>query len=76
VAGSGQLVFDMMEDLPAIDINAKQVDMRMEPSNAGCIVEAGGNHPLSTKFKDCSFEVNVAMQDLNEEDDKVLPPCN
>ena len=61
MAGSSQLVFNMMDDLPTIDINAKQVDMKIEPSNARCVVEAGRNHLLSMEFKDCSSEVNVAI---------------
>jgi hypothetical protein len=46
------LVFDMTKDLPTIDINTKQVVMRIEPSSASCGMEAGGNHMLSTDFED------------------------
>jgi hypothetical protein len=66
----------MIEDLPAIEINAEQVVMRIQPSSAGCGVEAGRNHILSTDSKDCVLEINVAMRDSNEEDNKELLLAN
>jgi hypothetical protein len=35
-------VFDMTEDLPATNINAEEEVMTIEPSIAGCGVEASG----------------------------------
>jgi hypothetical protein len=69
-------VFDMTEDLPATDINAEQVVMIIGSSNAGCGVEAGGNHVLSTDFEDYALEINVAMPDLEEEEDEEIPSAN
>jgi hypothetical protein len=69
---SGQLVFDMMEDLLATDITIEQVDTRTEPSTTGCIVKIGGNHPVSKETADYGAKVNVAMEDSNEDDDEVL----
>ena len=56
---SGQLVFNMIEDLLATDINAEQVGMRIKPRTAGCTMEASGNHPLS--IESCGPKVNIAM---------------
>jgi hypothetical protein len=66
-------VFDMMENLPATNITTEKVDTRTEPNTACCVVEAGGNHPVSKKTEDCGAEVNVAMEDSDEDDDEVLP---
>ena len=65
-------MIDIIEDLPTTKINVEQVVMRIEPSSAGCGVEAGGNHMLSMDSKDCVLEINVAMQDSNEEDKEEL----
>jgi hypothetical protein len=35
-------VFDMIEDLPATNINAEEEVMTIEPSTAGCGIEASG----------------------------------
>jgi hypothetical protein len=50
--------------------------MRIEPSSADCGMEVGGNHLLSTNFKDCTLEINVVMPDLEEEEDKELLPIS
>jgi hypothetical protein len=76
MAMNGQLVFDMMEDLSTTDIIAAQVEARTEPSTTGCVVEAGGNHPVSKEVEECGAEVNVGMEDSDEDDDEVLSPGN
>jgi hypothetical protein len=57
----------MTEDLPATNINVEQVVMTIEPSTAGCGMEAGGNQMQSTNFGDYALEINVAMVDSDEE---------
>jgi hypothetical protein len=66
----------MMEDLSATDITTEQVNTRTEPSTTGCPVETSRNHPVSKKAEDCGTEVNVAMEDLDKDDNKVLSPGN
>jgi predicted RNase H-like nuclease (RuvC/YqgF family) len=39
-------------------------------------VEAAVEHPLSKEREDSGVEVNVAMEDLEEDEDEVLPPRN
>jgi chromosome segregation ATPase len=73
---SGQSVFDLMEDLPATDITIERVDARTEPSTTGFVVEAVVEHPLSKEREDSGAEVNVAMEDLEEDEDEVLLPGN
>jgi hypothetical protein len=75
-AMSGQSVFDLMEDLSATDSTTEQVDTRSEPSTTGFVVEAVVEHPLSKEREDGGVKVNVAMEDLEEDEDEVLPPGN
>jgi hypothetical protein len=48
-------MFDMTEDLPATNINAEEEVMTIEPSTAGCGVEASGNQVQSTNSGDCTL---------------------
>jgi hypothetical protein len=73
---SGPSVFDMMEDLPTTNINVEQVDMNIEPNSADRTLNAGGNHLSSMDSKECASEVDVVVQDIDEENNEVLPPGN
>jgi predicted RNase H-like nuclease (RuvC/YqgF family) len=73
---SGQLVFDLMEDLLATDIITERVDTRTTPNTIGYVVEAAVEHPLSKEREDGGAKVNVAMEDSEEDEDEVLPPGN
>jgi hypothetical protein len=48
-------MFDMIEDLPATNINAEEEVKAIELSIAGCGVEASGNQVQSMDLGDCAF---------------------
>jgi hypothetical protein len=65
-------VFDMTKDLPATNINAEEEVMTIEPSTAGCGVEAGGNQVQSVDSGDCTLQMIAAMAEHDEEQDDEL----
>ena len=60
------LMFNMIEDLLATNINAKQVVITIEPSTVSCGLEVGKNQVQSTDLGDCALKINVAMADSDE----------
>jgi hypothetical protein len=60
-------VFDLIEDLPATNINAEEEVMTIEPSTVGCGVEASGNQVQSADSGDCGLQIIAAMVEHDEE---------
>jgi hypothetical protein len=50
--------------------------MTIEPSTAGCSVEASRNQMQSKDSGDCAPEINVLMADSDEEQDEQLSLTN
>jgi hypothetical protein len=65
-------VFDMTEDLPATNINAMEEVMTIEPSTAGCGVEAGGKQVQATDARNCALQIIAVMAKHDEEEDDEL----
>jgi hypothetical protein len=65
-------VFNMTEDLPTININAEEEVMTIEPSTAGCGVEASRKQVQSTDSRKCTLQIIVAMAEHDEEEDDEL----
>jgi hypothetical protein len=65
-------VFDMTEDLPTTNINAEEVVMTIEPSTAGCGVEASGKQVQVADSGNCALQRIAAMAEHNEEEDNEL----
>jgi hypothetical protein len=65
-------MFDMTEDLPTTDINAEEEVMTIEPSIAGCGVEASGKQVQIAYSRNCALQIIVAMAEHDEEEDKEI----
>jgi hypothetical protein len=48
-------VFNMIEDLPTTNINAEEKVMTVEPSTAGCGVEASGKQVQVADSRNCAL---------------------
>jgi hypothetical protein len=62
----------MTEDLLATNINAEEEVMTIEPSTAGCGVEASGKQVQSTDSGNCTLQIIAAMAEYDEEQDDEL----
>jgi hypothetical protein len=65
-------VFDMKEDLPATNINAEEEVMIIEPSTAGCGVEASGKQVHVADSGNCALQIIATMAEHDEEEDDEL----
>jgi hypothetical protein len=66
-------VFDMTEDLPTTNINVEEKVMTIEPSTAGCGVEASGKQVQVTDLGNCALQRIAAMVEQDEgKDDELL----
>jgi hypothetical protein len=65
-------VFDMTEDLPTTNINAEEEVMTIEPSTAGCSVEASGKQVQVADSGNCALQIIAAMAEHDEEEDDEL----
>jgi hypothetical protein len=66
-------VFDMIENLPATNINAEEEVMTIEPSTAGWGVEASGKQVQVADSGNCALQIIAAMAEHDkEEDDELL----
>jgi hypothetical protein len=65
-------VFDMTEDLPITNINAEEEVMTIEPSIAGCGVEASGKQVHVADSGNCALQIIAAMAEHDEEEDDEL----
>jgi hypothetical protein len=62
-------VFDMTEDLPTTNINAEEEVMTIEPSTAGCGVEASGKQVQAADSGNCTLQRIAAMAEHDEEEE-------
>jgi hypothetical protein len=69
-------VFDMIEDLPTTNINAEEEVMIIEPSTAGCGVEASGKQVQVADLGNCALQRIAAMAEHDEEEDDELSPSD
>jgi hypothetical protein len=60
------LVFDMIEDLPTTNINAEEEVMTIEPSTAGCGVEASGKQVQIADSGNCALQIIAAMAEHDD----------
>jgi hypothetical protein len=65
-------VFDMTKDLPTTNINADEEVMTIEPSTAGCGVEASGKQVQAADSGNCALQRIAAMAEHDEEEDDEL----
>jgi hypothetical protein len=65
-------VFDMTEDLPTTNINAEEKVMTVEPSTAGCGIEASGKQVQVADSGNCTLQRIAAMAEHDEEEDDEL----
>jgi hypothetical protein len=65
-------VFDMTEDLPTTNINAEEEVMTIEPSTAGCGIEASGKQVQVADSGNCALQRIAAMVEHDEEEDDEL----
>jgi hypothetical protein len=66
-------VFDMTKDLPTTNINAEEKVMTIEPSTAGCGIEASGKQVQVADSRNCTLQRIAAMAEHDEkEDDELL----
>jgi hypothetical protein len=65
-------VFDMTEDLPTTNINAKEEVMIIEPSIVGSGVEASGKQVQVTDLGNCALQRIAAMVEHDEGEDYEL----
>jgi predicted RNase H-like nuclease (RuvC/YqgF family) len=65
-------VFDMTEDLPATNINVEEEVMTIEPSTAGCGVEASGKQIQVADSGKCALQIIATMAEHDEEEDDEL----
>jgi hypothetical protein len=65
-------VFDMTEYLPTTNISAEEEVITIEPSTAGCGVEASGKQVQATDTGICALQRIVAMAKHDEEEDDEL----
>ena len=66
------LVFDMIEDLPATNINTEEELMTIEFSTIGCGMEASVKQVQIANSKNCTLQIIVAMAEHDEEEDEEL----
>jgi predicted RNase H-like nuclease (RuvC/YqgF family) len=62
----------MIEDLPTTNINAEEEVMTIEPSTAGCGVEASGKQVQVADLRNCALQIIAAMAEHDEEEDDEL----
>ena len=62
----------MTEGLPATKINVEEEVTTIEPSIAGCSVEASGKQVQVTNEGNCTIQISVAMAEHNGEEDNEL----
>jgi predicted RNase H-like nuclease (RuvC/YqgF family) len=62
----------MIEDLPTTNINAEEEVITIEPSIAGCGVEASEKQLQIADSGNCALQIIVAMAEHNEEEDNEL----
>ena len=55
------LVFDMIKDLLTNNINAEEEVMTIEPSTAGCSVEASGKQVQVADLGNCALQIIAAI---------------
>jgi hypothetical protein len=65
-------VFDITEDLPITNINVEEKIMTIEPSTAGCSVEASGKQVQVADSGNCALQRIFAMAEHDEEEDDEL----
>ena len=65
-------VFDMTKDLPAIEINAKEEVMPIEPNTTGCGMEASGKQVQITDSGNCAIQISTAIAKHDREEDDEL----
>jgi hypothetical protein len=65
-------VFDMTEDLPTTNINVEEEVMIIEPSTAGCGVEASGKQVQIADSRNCTLQIIAAMAEHDEEENDDL----
>jgi hypothetical protein len=65
-------VLDMTEDLPATNINVEEEVMTIEPSTAGCGVEASGKQVQVVDSGNCALQIIAALAEYDEEEDDEL----
>jgi hypothetical protein len=66
------LVFDMIEDLSTTNINAEEEVMTIEPSTAGCGIEASEKQVQVVDSGNCALQRIAAMVEHDEEEDDEL----
>jgi predicted RNase H-like nuclease (RuvC/YqgF family) len=69
-------VFDMTEDLPTTNINAEEKVMTIEPSTAGCVIEASGKQVQVGDSGNCALQRIATMAEHDEEEDDELSASN
>jgi hypothetical protein len=65
-------VFEVTEDLPTTNISAEEEVMTIEPSTAGCGVEASGKQVQAADSGNCTLQRIAAMVEHDEEEDDEL----
>jgi hypothetical protein len=65
-------VFDMIEDLPTTNINVEEEVMTIEPSTAGCGVDASGKQVQVADSGNRALQIIAAMVEHDEEEDDEL----
>jgi hypothetical protein len=65
-------VFDMTKDLPTTNINAEEEVLTIEPSTAGCGVEASGKQVQAADLGNWALQIIAAMAEHDEEEDDEL----
>ena len=67
------LVSNMIEDLPATNINTKEEIMTIEPNTTGCGVEANGKQVQVADSGNCAIQISATMAEHDgKEDDELL----
>jgi hypothetical protein len=62
----------MTEDLPTTNINAEEEVMTIEPSTAGCGMEASGKQVQVADSGNCALQRIATMAEHDEEEDDEL----
>jgi hypothetical protein len=70
------LVFNMTEDLPTTNISAEEEVMTIEPSIAGCGVEASGKQVQVADSGNCALQRIATIVEHDEEEDDELSVSN
>ena len=66
------LVFDMIEDLPATNINVEKEVMTIEPSTASCGMEISRKQVQVADSRNCAIQISIAMAEHGREEDNEL----